>query len=487
MDKASEKVLTKAETLKLRQKFVGPSCKLFFKADPIKIIRAQGQYMYDEEGNRYLDCINNVAHVGHCHRDVVLAGAQQMQLLNTNNRFLHDNMVLLAERLVSTLPEKLSICYFVNSGSEANDLALRLARAHTHAEDAIVLDHAYHGHTTAVMDLSPYKFKAHGGSGKKPWVHVAPSPDIYRGKYTELNSPGQDLGELYAGEVKKILEEAEAGGRRVAAFYAESLQSCGGQVIPPPGYLKNVYRHVRAAGGVCIADEVQVGFGRVGTHWWAFQLQGDDIVPDIVTLGKPMGNGHPVSAVITTAEIAASFASNGMEYFNTYGGNPVSCAVALAVLDAIEKDQLRENSISVGAHLIDRLTQLQQKHRLIGDIRGCGLFVGIDLVRDRNTREAATAEAEEVIYRMKKSFILLSADGPHRNVLKIKPPMCFSKQDSDELLNKLDEILTDIECDEPADENAAVQNGSVINGTAVVLDGPSASLPLEGVLLKCCV
>jgi ethanolamine-phosphate phospho-lyase len=485
---SERKGLSKVETLQLRQKYIGASCKLFFKADPLKIVHASGQYMFDEEENRYLDCINNVAHVGHCHPDVVAAGYHQMALLNTNNRFLHDNIVLLAEKLTATFPPPLSVCYFVNSGSEANDLALRLARAHTHAEDAIVLDHAYHGHTTTVIELSPYKFNSHGGEGKKPWVHVAPSPDVYRGKH-RLDScdAGKDLGQLYADDVKQLIDRAHSDGRRIAAFYAESLQSCGGQVIPPAGYLDKVYRYVHEAGGVCIADEVQVGFGRVGTHWWAFQLQGEDVIPDIVTLGKPMGNGHPISAVITTQEIANSFAATGMEYFNTYGGNPVSCGIALAVLDVIEKDKLLENAQTVGSYLVDRMKQLQLKHKLIGDIRGCGLFVGVELVTDRETREPATTEAEQVIYRMKQEHVLLSADGPNRNVLKFKPPMCFSAVDVDEVFTKLDLILSEIEtCDEDveaspsasqsavhtADANTNANNNEnvVVNVTASVLE-----------------
>lgn len=446
MAQFNRRQLTKAETVNLRQKYIGPSCELFFRNEPLKIVKAKGQYMYDEDGVKYIDCINNVAHVGHCHPDVVEAGCQQMSQLNTNSRFLHDNIVLLAERLSATLPSALSVFFFVNSGSEANDLALRLARAHTHAEDAITLDHAYHGHTAAVIDISPYKFNAHGGEGKKPWIHVAPNPDVYRGKYSDRNRYGNDdLGELYASDVKQLIDDAHANGRHIAAFIAESLQSCGGQVIPPPGYLKKVYSYVHEAGGVCIADEVQVGFGRVGTHWWAFQLQGDDVVPDIVTLGKPMGNGHPVSAVVTTQAIADSFAANGMEYFNTYGGNPVSCAIALAVLDVIEKDKLKENAITVGNYLVKRMKELQLKHKLIGDIRGCGLFVGVELVLDRTTKEPATIQASRVNYRLKEQHILLSCDGPYRNVLKFKPPMCFSVNDVDEVTAKMDAVLSEIE------------------------------------------
>ncbi|XP_070545425.1 ethanolamine-phosphate phospho-lyase-like [Ptychodera flava] len=432
--------LSKDETLELRKRHYGESCKLFFKSSPVKIVRAQGQYMYDEKDNRYLDCINNVAHVGHCHPEVVKAGTEQMKTLNTNARFLHDNLVKYAEKLTSLFPPKLSVCYFGNSGSEVNDLAIRIARTHTKKKDMVVLDHAYHGHLVSLIDISPYKFNAEGGEGKKDWVHVAPVPDTYRGKYRDL----RDAGEKYALEVKKVIDEATRNGRQVAGFIHESLQSCGGQIIPPPNYLKNAYKYVRESGGVCIADEVQVGFGRVGKYWWAFQSQGPDAVPDIVTLGKPMGNGHPVSALITTEELSRSFAATGMEYFNTYGGNPVSCAIAMAVLDVVENDKLRENATKVGTFIMDGFRELMNKHKLIGDVRGLGFFIGVELVKNRETREPATAEAQHVIYRMKENYILLSADGPYRNILKFKPPMCFSEQDGQLLIDSVDAVLTEI-------------------------------------------
>uniref|UniRef100_A0A8C5I6U0 Ethanolamine-phosphate phospho-lyase n=1 Tax=Gouania willdenowi TaxID=441366 RepID=A0A8C5I6U0_GOUWI len=416
-----------------------PSCKIFFSHDPIKIVRAKGQYMYDEKGQRYLDCINNVAHVGHCHPDVVKAGAEQMEQLNTNSRFLHDNLVLFAQKLQATLPERLSVCYFVNSGSEANDLALRLAWQYTNNRDVITLENAYHGHVSSLIDISPYKLQHQSDVEHNPSVHVAPSPDVYRGKYRADHA---DPATAYADEVKDIIDKAHSKRRKIAAFIAESLQSCGGQVIPPAGYFQQVAKHVRKAGGVFIADEVQVGFGRVGSHFWAFQLQGDDFVPDIVTMGKPIGNGHPMSCVVTTKEVAEAFMSSGMEYFNTFGGNPVSCAIGLAVLDVIEKEDLRGNAVRVGRHLTHLLEKQKEKHLLIGDIRGVGLFVGVELVRDRTKLTPATAEAQEVIYRLKEEHILLSADGPHRNVLKFKPPMCFSVEDADLVVEKIDLILT---------------------------------------------
>ncbi|XP_055012436.1 ethanolamine-phosphate phospho-lyase isoform X2 [Boleophthalmus pectinirostris] len=365
-----------------------------------------------------------------------------MEVLNTNSRFLHDNIVLFAQKLQSTLPEKLSVCYFVNSGSEANDLALRLARQYTGHKDVITLENAYHGHVSSLIDISPYKFHQMPDFKMNPSVHVAPSPDVYRGKYRRDH---HDPATAYANEVQDIIHKVEKKGGRIAAFIAESLQSCGGQVIPPVGYFQKVAEHVRKAGGVFIADEVQVGFGRVGSNFWAFQLQGDDFVPDIVTMGKPIGNGHPLSCVVTTKEVAEAFMKSGMEYFNTFGGNPVSCAIGLAVLDVIEKEDLQGNALRVGGYLCSVLEKHKKKHPLIGDIRGCGLFVGVELVRDQYKLTPATAEAQEVIYRLKEQHILLSADGPHRNVLKFKPPLCFTKEDVDFVVEKIDHILTEIE------------------------------------------
>ncbi|XP_007121645.1 ethanolamine-phosphate phospho-lyase isoform X3 [Physeter macrocephalus] len=402
---------SKQDTLALRRKHIAPSCKVFFAADPIKIVRAQGQYMFDEKGEQYLDCINNVAHVGHCHPEVVKAAQKQMELLNTNSRFLHDNIVEYAKRLSATLPDRLSVCYFTNSGSEANDLALRLARQFRGHQDVITLDHAYHGHLSSLIEISPYKFQK-GKDVKKEFVHVAPAPDIYRGKYREDHT---DPASAYADEVKKIIDEAHNSGRKIAAFIAESMQSCGGQIIPPAGYFQKVAEYVHGAGGVFIADEVQVGFGRVGTHFWSFQMFGEDFVPDIVTMGKPMGNGHPVACVVTTKEIAEAFSSSGMEYFNTYGGNPVSSAVGLAILDVIENEDLQGNATRVGNYLTKLLNKQKAKHTLIGDIR------------------------------MKEKRVLLSADGPHRNVLKIKPPMCFTEENAKFMVDQLDEILTGLE------------------------------------------
>jgi 4-aminobutyrate aminotransferase-like enzyme len=304
-------------------------------------------------------------------------------------------------------------------------------RAHTGREEVIVEDAAYHGNTTALIGISPYKFDGPGGRGPAVHVHKVPMPDVYRGAYRD-----SDAGSRYARHVA----DATRGSRGLAAFFCESAISCGGQIILPQGYLREAYAAVREAGGVCVADEVQTGFGRAGEHFWMFASQG--VVPDIVTMGKPIGNGHPLGAVVTTPEIAKSFA-NGMEYFNTFGGNPVSCAVGLAVLDVIRDEELQENAREVGQYFMERLRNLGDNHRLIGDVRGLGLFIGVELVRDRQTLEPADSEASAIIERMKARGVLMSTDGPFHNVLKIKPPIVFSKVDADLVVSELDDALTE--------------------------------------------
>lgn len=424
------------DLLERRERHLGPNLSLAYRR-PLHIVRGFRQYLWDAEGRRYLDAVNNVPHVGHSHPRVVEAARRQMAVLNTNTRYLHEEILRYVERLVSTLPEPLSVCWLVNSGSEANELALRLARAHTGRREVVVQDGGYHGNTGATVELSPYKFQGPGGGGRPEHVHVAPLPDPYRGLY---RADDPDAGPKYALHVREALD---AAGRRggAAAFFAEPLVGCGGQVVPPAGYLEEAFRHAREAGAVCVADEVQVGFGRVGTRFWAFQAQG--AVPDVVTLGKPMGNGHPVGAVITTPEIAASF-DTGMEYFNTFGGNPVSCAVAAAVLDVLMEEDLQENAARVGRRLLAGLAGLMDRHPLVGDVRGMGLYLGVELMRDREARRGpAGPEAAYVAERTKDLGVLISTDGPDHNVLKIKPPMCFTEDDADELVGKLDRVLAE--------------------------------------------
>jgi 4-aminobutyrate aminotransferase-like enzyme len=421
-------------TLQQRRALIGRNLSISYRR-PLKIVRGWMQYLYDETGRAYLDVYNNVPHVGHSHPRVARAAQAQLGLLNTNTRYLHDNIVRYAERLAALMPAPLQVCYFVNSASEANELALRLARAHTGRRDMIVLDAAYHGHTTGLIDISPYKFAGPGGAGAPDWVHVAPIPDDYRGPFKRADP---DAGRRYAAQMAALIDGLEERGRGLAGYIAESLPSVGGQIVLPPGYLAAVYGRVRAAGGVCIADEVQVGFGRLGAHFWGFEMQA--VTPDIVVLGKPIGNAFPLGAVVTTPAIAASF-DNGMEFFSTFGGSPVACAAGLAVLDVIRDEGLQAHALHVGGRLIGGLRELMARHPLVGDVRGAGLFLGVELVRDRATLEPADVEASYVVNRLRDRGVLAGTDGPHHNVIKIRPPLPFTAQDADLLAVTLDAIF----------------------------------------------
>lgn len=419
-----------------RHRRIGRSLSIAYSAAPLKVVGGEGVHLIDEAGNRWLDMVNNVCHVGHCHPRVVKAAQAQMGKLNTNSRYLHDSLVEYSRRLAALFPDPLNVCFFVNSGSEANDLAIRLARAYTGNRDIITVDHAYHGHLSSLIDVSPYKFAGKGGEGCPPHVRVAEMPDLYRGRFRYGDA---DAGSKYAEDVRRQIEALAAEGRRPALFFSEGILGTGGQLTLPENYLRQAYAHVRAAGGLCLADEVQVGFGRVGSHMWAHETQG--VLPDIVTMGKPIGNGHPMAAVVTTEAIAAAFA-NGMEYFNTFGGNPVSAEIGLAVLDVIRDERLMHHCKVVGDRLMDGARALAERHEIIGDVRGHGLFNGIELVRDRRTLEPAAAELDFVIAEMKRKHrILLSSEGPHHNVLKVKPPAPFSTDDCDRFLAALDETL----------------------------------------------
>lgn len=426
--------VNKEEVTEARFKHISKALSLSYN-DPIYMEQSALQYMYDDEGNAYLDCVNNIMHVGHCHPTVVKRAQAQISKMNTNTRYFYNQLNDYAAKLAAKFPAPLNKIFFVNSGSAASDLAIRLARTHTKRFDIAVVDHAYHGNTSTAIDLSPYKYQGKGGAGKAKYIHKAPIPDTYRGPYKADNP---DAGKLYAAEVDKLIADVESQEKQLAAFICESIVGCGGQVTLPDGYLNNVYESVRAKGGLCIADEVQTGFGRMGSTFWGFELQG--VVPDIVVMGKPMGNGHPIAAVITTDEIAASF-ENGMEFFSSFGGNPVSCEVGSAVLDVIEEEQLQAHALSLGNQLIAGFNDLAHKFPCIGDVRGSGLFLGIELVDDRETLEPATALAKSIVNDMKDKFIMLSTDGPHNNVIKFKPPMCFSQGNAHALLHEFEVSL----------------------------------------------
>ena len=420
--------ISKAQLLEFRKKHLGKSLSLLYDV-PLKITRGSGAYLIDDQGQKYLDTANNVAHVGHEHPMVVKAGQEQMALLNTNTRYLHEQINILAAELLSTLPEELSVLHFVNSGSEANELAIRMAKTYTQGVDIIVSESGYHGNTNLCVDISAYKFNGKGGKGAADYVHVIPLPDPFRGKYQ-----GKFSGEKYAREVLNCIQKLN--NRPLAAFIIESIISCGGQIELPDGFLKEAFHYVRQASGICISDEVQTGLGRIGTHWWGFEAH--DVIPDIVTIGKPLGNGHPVAAVACTQAVAESFA-NGMEYFNTFGGNPVSCAIGTAVIQTIKKEELMLHAKTVGQQLKQKLTQLSKTYPIIADVRGQGLFLGVEFTDDQKN-----PLPEKVAYlanRMKAHKILMSVDGPQNNVLKIKPPLVFSHRQAEELIQVLQKIL----------------------------------------------
>lgn len=421
-----------AKLLSFRKQHLGKNLSLSYHK-PLMMQRGYMQYLYEADGRKYLDTVNNVAHVGHEHPRVVSAGQKQMAVLNTNTRYLHKNIVAFTKKLLSTMPASLSVVYVVNSGSEANELALRIAKTYTKQKDMVVVEVGYHGNTNACVDISSYKFDRKGGKGAPDHVHVVPIPDTYRGIYRDK----KDAGKKYASHIKEAIVKVQSKGKGIAGFICESVLSCGGQIVLPDGYLKEAYAHVREAGGVCIADEVQTGCGRAGDHFWAFQSQ--DVVPDIVTIGKPIGNGHPLGVVVTSIKLADAFA-NGMEYFNTFGGNPVSSAIGLEVLNVIKDKGLQQNAKKIGNYMKKRLTQLKNNYPIIGDVRGMGLFLGIELVKD-NQLTPATEQATYLANRMRELGILMSTDGPFENVLKIKPPIIFNKEDSDFLLSTLDRVL----------------------------------------------
>ncbi|MHA1930635.1 MAG: aminotransferase class III-fold pyridoxal phosphate-dependent enzyme [Candidatus Thorarchaeota archaeon] len=434
LDKFPEHPLTKQEILQTRQEHCGPNLSVSYK-EPLKIVRGYMQFLYDEDGKRYLDAVNNVPHVGHSNPNVIKTLQKQAAALYTNSRYLHENFVRYTEALLKKFPESLNVCYFVNSGSEANELALRLAKAHTKRDGFIVLEGAYHGNTGNLIGLSTYKNRGPGGTGPPDIVQAVLNPDPYRSSI----GTREKAAKKHAEDVKTAIQIIHERGHPVAAFICEPVMSCAGQIVFPPNYLNYVYSHIREAGGICIADEVQIGLGRMGTHFWGFETQ--EVVPDIVTMGKPIGNGHPLAAVVTTKEIANSF-NNGMEFFSTTGGNTVSCAVGLAVLKEIDEKNLQENAYSVGKYMKGRLIELQEKYPLIGDVRGIGLFLGVELVSSHEgTRPPAAEEAKYIVNRMKEFGVLLSVDGVLNNVLKIKPPIIFSKEDVDYFIERLDIIL----------------------------------------------
>jgi 4-aminobutyrate aminotransferase-like enzyme len=423
--------MTSVQTLvERRERLLGPGNPLFYD-DPVHLVRGEGVWLHDADNNRFLDCYNNVPCVGHCHPRVVKALCEQASQLNTHTRYLHENILDYAERLLAKFDASLDRVALACTGSEANDLALRIARVNSGGEGFICTNATYHGNTTAVAQLSSI-FEPIGGYGEH--IRMVRWPDSYR---PIGGLAGDALADAYVDEIKAAIESLERSGLRLAGMIACPIFANEGLPDVPRGYMEKAIACVRDAGGLFIADEVQSGFGRTG-QWWGHEQSG--VVPDIVTLGKPMGAGHPISGVVARGALLDNYRRHEM-YFNTFGGNPVSCAVALAVIDVIDDEDLVANAAAIGRYVLDGFTELQAKHELIGDVRGRGLFFGIELVNDRETREPAAERARTIVNAMRHKGVLMSKIGEHDNVLKLRPPLCFSRDNADFLLATLDEVL----------------------------------------------
>ena len=429
--------MSESELLKRRRRALAPAYELFYE-EPVHIVRGEGVWLFDVDGRRYLDCYNNVPSVGHCHPRVVEAIATQARLLNTHTRYLHEKVVELGERLGAKLSGKLSVCWFVCTGTEANDLATQIARTVTGRYGMVVSEGSYHGNSDLVLKLSTASYPA---KDRPDWLAAAEAPDTYRGRFRAGSESGGDeaLAEGYAASLAEAVEGLAERSYRPAAMLVDPTWDDNGLLIPPKGYLARAASIVRSAGGLFIADEVQAGYCRLGDTWWGHERY--DVAPDIVVLGKPMGGGHPVAAVVSTPEIATAFGEQ-VDYFNTFGGNPVSAAAALAVLDVIDEEGLLENARQVGRHLERGLAELASEHAVIGDVRGAGLFWGIDLVSDRESRRPVDrVEAKHVVSSIRKAGVLMGLMGKHGNVLKLRPPLPFSRENADHALEAIDGCL----------------------------------------------
>ena len=430
------------ELIRRRRAALAPAYQLFYD-EPVHLVSGSGVRVHDAGGRGYLDCYNNVPSVGHCHPRVVAALAEQAGRLNTHTRYLHGAVVALAERLGASLAGDLSTCFFVCSGTEAVDLAVEIARVVTGEDGVVVTESSYHGNSSLVSKLSTDSYPA---EDRPDWLGVIEPPNTYRGPFRMSDgSAGESatLGERYASLVTAEVEALAGRGHRPAAMLIDTSWDSNGVLIAPDTYVPRCAEIIRSAGGLVIADEVQAGYCRLGQHFWGHENYG--LVPDIVTLGKPMGAGHPVAAVVTTPTIAAAFAAR-RSYFNTFGGNPVSATVALAVLDVIDDEALLENSAHVGAYLGGRLSDLADRHDVIGNVAGSGLFWGLDLVADDVTREPiAYDDGRRLATDLRRDGILIGLTGRFNNVLKIRPPLVFGRDHVDELIAALDRRLASFE------------------------------------------
>lgn len=424
---AAELSADEAAMIERRKRLLGPAYRLFY-ANPVHIVRGEGVWLYDNKGDAYLDVYNNVASVGHCHPHVVEAMTKQAAILSTNTRYLHDIILDYAEKLLATFPAELGHVMFTCTGSETNDLAIRIARAFTGGTGFIVTETAYHGITHAVSQLSP-SLGRHVNLGEH--VRTVPAPDKYR-------SGGADVGAKFRADVEDAIDDLLRHGIKPAALIVDTIFSSDGVMADPAGFLAGAVDAIRQAGGLFVTDEVQPGFGRTGDHMWGFQRHG--LVPDMVSLGKPMGNGYPVAGLVMKPEVVAEFGAKA-RYFNTFGGNTVAAATAMAVLEVIENERLQENAKAVGAYFTERLRASAERFEMIGDVRSAGLFLGVEIVSDRRTQAADAATTSKVVNDLREKRILISATGPRANVLKIRPPLVFSRENVDHFMDRFDAVL----------------------------------------------
>ncbi|KUJ77571.1 aminotransferase class III-fold pyridoxal phosphate-dependent enzyme [Ruegeria profundi] len=434
-DKVFYQPTDKQAILQGRRNHFGGNLSLTYD-EPVMLVRGWKHHLFDEWGRPYLDAYNNVPHVGHAHPRIQAVAADQLKRMNSNTRYLHPAQTAFADKVLSKLPDHLEVCFFVNSGTEANELALRLARAHTGAKGIVTPDHGYHGNTNAAVAISAYKFNKPGGIGQADWVELVEVADDYRGSF-KRNDP--DRAEKFANLVDPAIAALQAKGHGVAGFIAETFPSVGGQIIPPTGYLPAVYEKIRAAGGVCVADEVQTGLGRLGEYYFGFERQG--ALPDIVVLGKPIGNGHPMGVLVTTKEIARSF-DNGIEFFSTFGGSTLSCRIGKEVLDIVDDEGLQDNACIMGARLMDGLRQIEADFGCVGDVRGMGLFLGVELINPDGSEGSEICKY--VKNRMRDHRILIGSEGPKDNILKIRPPLTIESEDVDMILWALRDVLSEV-------------------------------------------
>ncbi|XP_046406978.1 ethanolamine-phosphate phospho-lyase-like [Ischnura elegans] len=428
--------LNREQTWKMRQEYVADACLLHYDQNPIKLSHSEAQYFYDDTGQKYLDCVTRIANVGHCHPEVVKAAQSQMALLNLCNQTNGSIQTQFCSSLLKTLPPSFEVCFFTNSGAEANDLALQLARRYTGHDEVVVLENSFHGSLQKVIEISPVALQKQNIE-KMPWLHVLPYPDTYRGS-AETRSENE-LADEHFMKAKAVIDNAVQKGSKIGCFISETVLVVQGVIVPPGNWLSKIYSHIRQLGGLVIADEIQTGMGRCGTNFWGFQTQ--RVVPDILTIGKPIGNGYPIAAVVTSKEIARSIENLHEEYACC----SVAAAVGKSVLKILEEERLMMNAKEVGQKFRDGLYELKSRFQWIGDVRGIGMITGLDIVWCKESKQPAPEIAQKVCYRLREERVLTESAGPYSNVIIFVPPLCITAEDVIYIINCLTRVFLELE------------------------------------------